>query len=299
MSEAWDLYRSFLAVAETGSLSAAARTLRLTQPTIGRHIEALEATLGGAALFTRSPRGMRPTELAESLRPHAETMASAAQALARAASGEREAAEGVVRLTVSEIGGAEVLPPILAAFRRAHPRIDIELVMTDAQQDLLRRDADIAMRMVRPTQEALFAARCGAVRIGFYAHRRYLEARGEPRTLADLEHHDLIGFDRRPLEIAALTATGIPLDRSQFALRSDSDLAQLACLRAGFGIGACQHALARRDPDLVPVLRDAFRFDLEIWVAMHEDLRRVRRLRLLFDHLVEGLKAYVASAPAD
>lgn len=299
MSEAWDLYRSFLAVAETGSLSSAARRLRLTQPTVGRHIEALEATLGGAALFTRSPRGMRPTELAESLRPHAETMAAAAQALARVASGEVEAAEGVVRLTVSEVVGAEVLPPMLTAFRRAQPRIDIELVMTDAQQDLLRRDADIAVRMARPTQGALYAARVGAVRVEFHAHRRYLAARGEPRTLDDLSDHDLIGFDRRTLEIASLRATGIPLDPRQFALRSDSDLAQLACLRAGFGIGACQQGLARRDPNLVPVLREAFHFDLEVWVAMHEDLKRVRRLRLLFDHLVEGLKAYVAESRPD
>ena len=293
---AWDHYRSFLAVADKGSLSAAARALGLTQPTLGRHIEALEASLGGAALFTRSPAGLRPTETALALRPHAEAMAMAAEALMRTASGETDAARGVVRVTASEIVGAEVLPAILTDFREAQPDIDVELVLSNQQQDLLRRDADIAVRMARPTQDALFARKLGEVRLYFHAHRRYLERHGEPRDMDDLAaNHTLIGFDRISPSIGNLDTSGIAITRDIFSLRTDSDLAQLACLRAGYGISPCQLALAR-DHELIPILKDKFHFDLEVWVAMHEDLKAVKRMRLMFEALAEGLKAYVAEA---
>ena len=145
-----------------GSLSGAARRLGLTQPTVGRHIDALEAALG-LTLFTRSPRGLAPTTAALALAPHVEAMAASAAALARTASGEAAADRGVVRVTASEIIGCEVLPPILAAFRAEHPGIAVELALTNRNEDLARRDADIAVRMVRPTQSALARA----------AHRRF------------------------------------------------------------------------------------------------------------------------------
>jgi len=292
---AWDLYRAFLAVLEAGSLSGAARALGLAQPTVGRHIEALEAALGGAVLFTRSPGGLRPTEVALSLEPHAQAMAAAAGALVRTASGDADAVRGAVRLTASDIVGAEVLPPILTAFRERHGEVAIELVLSNRQEDLLRRDADIAVRMARPTQNALFARRVGSIHLGFYAHRRYLEKHGEPLTLDDLAGHAVIGYDRLAPPQEALKAVGFEVSRDLFALRTDSDLAQIAALRAGFGICACQPAIARRDPGLVLILTGAFGFDLEAWVVMHEDLKASRRMRLMFDHLVEGLKAYVAA----
>jgi DNA-binding transcriptional LysR family regulator len=290
----WDLYRAFLAVLQAGSLSGAARALGIAQPTVGRHIEALEAALGGTALFTRSPGGLRPTEAAAALAPHAQAMAAAADALVRTASGEAEGVRGVVRVTASDIVGAEILPPLLTDFRDQHREVVIELALSNRQEDLLRRDADIAVRMTRPTQGALTARRIGVVHLYFYAHRSYLQKYGEPRSMADLVHHNLIGFDRNGPPPEALGAIGSIITRDVFALRTDSDLGQLAALRAGFGIGACQPAIARQDPNLVPVLTDAFSFELEAWVAMHEDLKSVRRMRLMFDHLVEGLKAYVA-----
>jgi DNA-binding transcriptional LysR family regulator len=289
----WDLYRSFLAVLAEGSLSAAARRLGLTQPTLGRHIEALEAALGGAVLFTRSPSGLNPTEAALALGPHVEAMAAAAEALLRTASGEIDAARGVVRITTSDIMGAEVLPAILTGFHEQWPEVTIELVLSNRQEDLLRRDADIAVRMARPRQEALVARHVGDVTVRLFAHERYLAARGIPASLEDAAH-SAIGFDRAYQPIRALESLAMPLDRSLFAFRSDNDLAQLAALRAGFGIGACQVQIARRDPTLVPVLEDQFSFDLECWVAMHEDLKASRRMRLVFDALVEGLAAFVA-----
>ncbi|MEO8926371.1 MAG: LysR family transcriptional regulator [Caulobacteraceae bacterium] len=292
---AWDLYRAFLAVLDAGSLSGAARALDLAQPTVGRHIEALEQALGGGPLFTRSPGGLRPTEAALSLAPHAQAMATAAAALVRTASGEAGSVRGVVRLTASDIVGAEVLPPILTDFRERHGEVAIELVLSNRQEDLLRRDADIAVRMARPTQSALLAHRIGAVRLTMFAHRRYLERHGEPRSLDDLARHTLIGYDRLQPPREALRQIGLDVTRDLFALRTDSDLAQIAALRAGFGLCPCQPAIARSDPDLVPVLADLFAFDLEVWVVMHEDLKTSRRMRLLFDHLVERLKAYVSA----
>jgi DNA-binding transcriptional LysR family regulator len=289
----WSLYRSFLAVADTGSLSAAARRLGATQPTIGRHIAALEAALGGAALFTRSPAGLAPTEAALALKPHAEEMAQAAEALLRTASGSAVSDAGVVRLTASEIVGGEVLPPLLTLFRSRHPQIDVELVLSDRQEDLLRREADIAVRMARPTQNALVARKIGVVGIYFYGHQRYLKARGTPQTLEDLRQHTLIGFDRTPPNLESLEGLPIEVTRDLFSLRTDSGLAQIAMLRAGYGLCPCQPALT--DRTLVPVLVDQFRMDLEVWVAMHEDLRATRRMRLMFDFLCEGLASYVAS----
>jgi DNA-binding transcriptional LysR family regulator len=290
----WDLYRSFLAVLGAGTLSGAARALGIAQPTVGRHVEALEQALG-TPLFTRSQAGLQPTETALALRPHAQAMATAAEALVRTASGEAGAVRGAIRVTASEIVGAEILPAILTDFREAHGEVELELVLSNLQQDLLRRDADIAVRMARPTQGALFARRIGEVRLTFYGHRKYLQRHGEPRTVDELANHTLIGFDRAVPSIASLDATGLTVSREMFALRCDSDLAQLAALRAGYGLAPCQPAIASRDPNLVPILKDQFAFDLEVWVVMHEDLKAVKRMRLLFDHLVEGLKAYVAT----
>lgn len=289
----WELYRSFLAVLRQGSLSAAARQLRLTQPTIGRHVRALEEALG-VALFTRSPSGLAATAAALDLRAPAEAMEAAAEALRRAASGAADAARGTVRLTASELVGAEVLPAMLARFRAEHPGIVLELALTNRTEDLLRRDADIAVRMARPRQAALLARRIGKVGIGLYAHRRYLAAHGTPRSIDALMRHPIIGYDRDTTSWDSIGSLPPGVTREIFAFRCDNDLAQLAALRAGLGIGACQHGIARREPALVPVLARVIGFSLEMWLAMHEDLRASRRVRLLFDHLVRELGGYVA-----
>jgi DNA-binding transcriptional LysR family regulator len=288
----WELYRSFLAVVREQSLSAAGRALGLTQPTIGRHVGELEDALG-VALFTRSPSGLRPTPGAVALVPFAEAMESAADALVRTATGEAHEERGAVRVTASEMIGGEVLPAILTAFREEHPRIDVELVLSNRTQDLSRREADLAVRMVKPTQSSLVTRKIGNVRIEPHAHPRYLHAHGAPRTLDEIASHTMIGFDK----IAPTSGVrGLPfaVTRDLFAFRCDSDLAQYAALKAGFGIGFCQTPLGRRD-GLLPVLRDAFRIELGMWLVMHEDLKASRRVRLLFDHLARALAAYVVS----
>lgn len=290
----WELYRSFLAVLREGSLSVAARSLGLTQPTVGRHVRQLESALG-AALFTRSQSGLRPTAAAHALEPHAQAMAGAAAALIRAIAGKDFDAHAVVRIAASEIVGAEVLPPILTAFRARHPGVSFELSLSDRTEDLLRRDADIAVRMMRPKQDSLVARRVGSVTVGFHAHRRYLDRHGRPGNVAQLAKHVLIGFDRETASIRALRRLGLRLKRDDFAFRSDSHLAQLAAIRAGFGIGLCQTGIARRDPDLIRVLPGDFAFELEVWLAMHEDLRASAPMRAVYDHLAAALSDYAGA----
>ena len=288
----WDLYRSFLSVLREGSLSGAARALRLTQPTVGRHIAELEQSLGGV-LFTRSPSGLVPTQSALNLVPHADAMAASADALVRAASGEPDEPKGSVRVTASEFVGALVLPAMLASFHEAHPKIAVEIALSNRNQDLLRQEADIAVRMAEPTQQALLAKKIGDVRIGLFAHRRYLKRHGTPRDLGELvAKHALIGFDRDTSALRALRQTGLPITRDLFALRTDSDPAQFHALCAGFGVGACQVGAAVKVRELAPVLPEVFSFQLGMWLVMHEDLKTSRRVRLLFDHLAANLAIY-------
>ncbi|WP_109126876.1 LysR family transcriptional regulator [Dyella sp. C11] len=291
LEPAWELYRSFLAVMREGSLSGAARTLGMTQPSLGRHMRELESALG-APLFARSPQGLVPTDLARELVPHAQAMASASAALRRTASAGKGEVSGTVRVTASEVMGAEVLPAMLAAFRERHPDIVIELVLSNGTADLLRRDADLAVRMVQPTQDALVARHVGRVELGLFAHQRYLDTHGHPQHPDDLSGHALVGFDTETPYIRRMRPPGVPYTREHFALRTDSDLAALAAIRAGFGIGFAQVSLMRRDAQLVRLMATELSFPMDTWVVMHEDLRSSLRVRRLFDHLATALESY-------
>ncbi|TFL15945.1 LysR family transcriptional regulator [Jannaschia formosa] len=291
MNTSWDLVRSFLGVLEHGSLSGAARALGLTQPTLARHIAQLESDLG-RSLFTRSPQGLSPTADAERLKPYGEAMAAAAEAMVRAASGDEKTLSGVVRIAASDVIGTEVLPEILRGLTMAHPNLAVELVLSNSSADLLRRDADIAVRMIRPTQKALIARRAGLIRLGLFAHRDYLALRGMPKRIEDLHEHAVIGFDRDPSGPAILDAIGGGLRRDMFTYRIDNQIAQIAAIRAACGPGIVQVKLAERS-GLVRLFQDEINLSLEAWITMHEDLRNDPRMRLAFDHLYEGMSRHV------
>lgn len=291
----WELYRSFLGVLKEGSLSGAARALGVTQPTVGRHIAALEKSLK-LVLFTRSPTGLLPTEAALALQTHAESMESTAAALERTAASQGAGIRGVVRITASDVIGVEVLPTVLARLHHEHPDLKIELVLTNRVQDLLRREADIAVRMTPPRQETLIARRVGRIEIGLHASREYLAIHGTPRNIAELTRHTLIGFDQETAFIRSARKSLPAMSREMFSLRTDSDLAQLALIRAGAGIGGCQVPLARRSDSLVRVLQRQIALPLETWITMHEDLRNRPSCRVVFDALVAGLQQHVAAA---
>jgi DNA-binding transcriptional LysR family regulator len=288
----WEWYRTFLRVLETGSLSAAGRAMGLTQPTVGRHIDSLETALG-LKLFTRAFDGFAPTDAALELEPYAAALATTAAALRRVASSHGSGVRGTVRLTASEVIGVEVLPPILAALRREHPKLTIELVLSNKVDDLLHREADIAVRMFRPSQDALVAKRVGGVEVGLYAHERYLTEHGVPKSMEELSGHAIIGFDQENAFIRKLQDQFPAFSRAAFAFRADSDLAHLAAIRAGFGIGICQSALAARDEAIVRVLKTKFSLTMDTWIAMHEDLRESPRCAVTFTALAAGLSAYL------
>ena len=187
-----------------------------------------------------------------------------------------------------------MLPPILARYRAENPGVAIELALTNRNEDLSRREADIAVRMARPTQTTLVARRIGESRIGLFAHRDYLARFGTPETPEDLARHRLIGFDRDDRTFRAAGSIALQLRPESFGFRCDNDLAQLAALRAGVGIGGAQENIARRTPELVRLFAKVWSMSLEVWLVMHEDVSATPRIRRLYEHLAGGLSAYVA-----
>lgn len=288
----WTLWRSFLAVADTGSLSAAARRLGLTQPTLGRNIEALETAIC-QPLFLRAPQGMMPTPAAQALMPEAQTMAHAAASLERRAASSGEF-RGTVRIAASHVVGAEVLPRLLAPLLDQHPGLAIELDLSNDPADLGRHAADLAIRMTRPGQSSLIARKLADVRLGLFAHAGYLGRHGTPTDPAELAGHVLIGPDRNTAALAGLDA--LQLGRSALRLRSDSEAAQIASVRAGLGIGVLQQAIAALDPAPVPVLPDRFAWQLEAWLVLPDGLRALAPVRRVADHLAKVLPRFYAGA---
>lgn len=289
---AWEDQRAFLAVLEEGSLSGAARRLGVAQPTVRARVEALEQALG-VVLFTRSVNGLTPTEQARSLGDTARAMARASDAFVRSASAPPGQVAGVVRLSVSEFVGIEVLPPMLASLRATHPGIVVEVSLSNASADLLEQEVDIAVRMHPPRHEALVIQKVGAIPLGLFAHRDYLARRGTPTGRKDLLGHDFIGPDRARPDLQFAAALYPDLARERFVVRTDSHPAVLALARAGLGIAVVQAPIGRADPLLAPVLPDLEIGVLDTWIVTHGDLRGVPRVRAVFDHLVGAFNAYV------
>lgn len=288
ITSGWTLWRSFAAVAEHGSLSAAARVLGLSQPTLGRHIEALEIGLG-VKLFDRSLSGFRPTE--RGLRAH-EAVRRAAGALAEAelvSAGASAALEGHVRITASVVTSHYTLPFMLAQLRREFPSIAIELVPTDSPENLLMREADIAVRMFRPTQLDLITRKLGESPVVPCAHASYIESRGRPATLDALFDHDVLGFDRSELLINAARQMGWPVRREDFAFRCDNQSALWEMIKAGCGIGFAQRNIIAATHGVEEIDLPLAIPPLEVWLTTHKELYGARRIRVIYDRLADML----------
>ena len=284
----WRLARSFLAALEHGSLLGAARALGTSQPTLGRHIAELESQLG-VVLFERTGRGLLPTEMAGRLAEPARAMESAALQLARGASGGKEGATGTVRISASQTVACYLLPNVLASLRASVPGLQIELVASNEVSNLLRREADIAVRMVQPEQATLLAKRIGRITLGAYAHRDYLRRRGVPREPADLLAHEVIGGDRNEDIVRGFNAMGLAVTRANFAFRSDDLIAGWQAVRAGLGVGFVADYLARTDPAVVPILPMLKIPPLPMWLAVHREIRSSARIRAVYDFLAQAL----------
>lgn len=288
----WSLVRSFLAVLEKGSLLAASRDLQLSQPTIGRHVAELESQLG-LVLFDRNGRGLLPTEAAYHLAESARIMQSGADQLARNVMGADLGASGTVRITASQPVSCYVLPPLLAQMRLSLPDVQVELVASNEVSNLLRREADIAVRMVQPQQASIIARRVGKVTLRACAHQDYLRRRGVPRQPNDLLAHDLIGGDRNDDTLKGFAAQGLVVGREQFAFRSDDLIVVWQAVRAGLGVGFVSEYLIRSDPAVIPVLPKLKIQPLPVWLAVHKEIRTSKRIRAVYDFLADALPAAI------
>jgi len=285
----WRLVRSFLAALDQGSLLGAARVLRTSQPTLGRHISELESQLG-VLLFERTGRGLVPTATALKLADAARGMAEGADQLARTLSGVQGKSAGTVRISASTPVAFQLLPPILLQMRQALPDIQVELVASNAVSNLLRREADIAVRMVRPDQGSLVAKKIGAVSVGAFAHRTYLARRSPIRQPLDLMGHELIGSDTDSAILEGFKAMGFPVSKDLFAFRTDDFIVQWQAVRAGLGIGFMASYMARTDTDVVQVLPDLLRIPpLPMWLVVHREIRTSQRIRSVYDFLADAL----------
>ncbi len=284
----WSLVRSFLAVLEKGSLLAASRDLQLSQPTIGRHVAELESQLG-LVLFDRNGRGLLPTEAAYHLAESARIMQSGADQLARNVLGADLGASGTVRITASQPVSCYVLPPLLAQMRLSLPDVQVEMVASNEVSNLLRREADIAVRMVQPKQASIIARRVGKVTLRACAHQDYLRRRGVPRQPSDLLAHDLIGGDRNDDTLKGFAAQGLVVGREQFAFRADDLIVVWQAVRAGLGVGFVSEHLIRSDSAVIPVLPKLKIEPLPVWLAVHKEIRTSKRIRAVYDFLADAL----------
>ncbi|WDR01444.1 LysR family transcriptional regulator [Devosia algicola] len=289
----WSLWRSFAAVVETGSLSGAARSLSLSQPTLGRHIEALEQRLG-VPLFERTLSGLKPNPTALRMLEPVQLAQSALSQASLVAEGAQQDLGGAVRLTASTVVCHYVLPRILVGIRDKFPNIAIELVPTDSAENLLLRESDIAIRMFRPTQLDLITKKLGELPTVCCASQAYLDRRGTPQSIDDLYQHDLVGLDRSELIIAHANALGFPLTRDHFALRCDSQTNLWELIRAGLGIGFAQRHMVAHTPEMRAVLPQMPLPALEVWLTTHRELFTSGRIRVIYDALAEALVGHIA-----
>lgn len=287
---AWEHLATFLAVAESGSLSAAAQRLGVSQPTAGRHVQALEDELG-VTLFVRHARGLALTDEGATLLASARGIAERMDAIFRGAQGAEAKLRGSVRISAAEPVGVYAMGPCFAQMRSELPDISLELVIDNSPANLSSREADIAARMFKPTQLDLIARRIGMVELGLFASREYLASHGMPKAIQFGSGHTWIGMDRDPSWHRFIAEIG--LSARDFAYRCDNILAQIQAVRDGVGIGGMHVALASQDDRLVRVLPEISLPPLEMWLVMHRDLRGNAAVRTVFERLVVGLSAYL------
>ena len=281
MAEAfdWALMRSFLAVMEAGSLLGAARQLSSSQPTLGRHVAQLEAQLG-VPLFERTGHGLQP---------------QGADAVARTLTRDQAGIAGTVRISASRAVASYLLPPLLADLRLREPQLAIEVVSSNAVSNLLRREADIAIRMVRPVQASLIARKVASVALCACAHEDYLRRKGVPRTAQELPRFDLIGYDHDDTILRGFRAMGVEVTREVFAVRSDDDIVLWQSIRAGLGVGFAARYIAAGDARVRTVLPELSIPPLPVWLTVHREIRGSARIRAVYDFLASAIPAALAA----
>ncbi len=289
----WSLLNDLLLTMESGSFSQAARMLGVSQSTVGRRVAELERELG-VHLFERGGRRLIPTETARQLAEEARSVSERIDAVVRLTETKRTEPSGVLRLSASHFTALHVLPPILSSLASRHPMLTLELSASGSTEDLQRREADIAVRHIRPRQPELIAKKLGEIAIGAYASDDYLGRCGTPRSIADLRRHRLITGDRDKVVHQAASRFGWDISTSDTSLATDFFPLHLAAARAGAGIGFLNRATAQADPDLVEILPELEIEPMPVWLVTHRGIADSKRVRLVFDALAEGIRLYLA-----
>ncbi len=285
-SLSWDLIRDFLVVARKGSLSQASKKLGVSQPTLSRNIQALEAKTK-LNLFRRSTQGLVLTDAGGSLMDVAERMAKTACMFERQVTGLSAELKGDVRIAANEVVAHYLLPPVITAFRQEHQKINIDIVVSNATTSLSKREADIALRMYRPTQPDLVARRLPDMPLALYATNDYINRQGMPKDIASLDEHDIIGFDEVSCSICEVRALGKTFTRNQFSVRTDNLLTQISLGRMGAGILCTHRNIARHMPELIPILEELELPPVECWLVCHADTQYNSCIRILLDFIAE------------
>ncbi|MCR9077477.1 MAG: LysR family transcriptional regulator [Hyphomonadaceae bacterium] len=284
----WNQVRAFLATAEEGSLSAAARALGQTQPTLSRQVAALEEDLG-VTLFERAGRAMALTDAGRDLMEHVRIMADAATQVSLVASGQSQVIEGKVVITATGAMATYHLPPIIRKIRDQAPGITLDIVTSNEVQDLTRREADISIRHARPTQPDLIAKLIGESAAHLYASEDYVRTLGPVENLKDLEDADFIGFDRNDELIAEMARHGLSLTHRNFTLNSRAGTVMRELVAQGLGIGFLTRDIEQLDPRIRPILPDKITLPVPVWLVTHRELHTSKRIRVVYDILAEEL----------
>ncbi|MEM7547619.1 MAG: LysR family transcriptional regulator [Pseudomonadota bacterium] len=285
----WNQVRAFLATAEEGSFSSAARALNTTQPTIGRQISELEEKLG-ITLVERSVRGPKLTEAGCDLLDHVRAMGEAATLISMSATAHSEDISGLVSVTATDLLSAQILPGLLAPLRDSNPAIRVNIVASNDLQNLIQREADIAIRHVRPEQPDLIARHVGDFHASLYASKAYLDQAGRPRTPQEVAEHAFVGNPDPDRLIAPMRNLGIPLRPDNFVMSSDSGVVVWQLLLADLGITVFPNALCDPNPALERVQPELPPFQFPIWLVTHRELQTSKRIRVVFDLLVRDLR---------
>lgn len=284
----WNHLKAFLETAETGSLSAAARKLGLTQPTLSRQVAAIEQRMG-VTLFERVGKSMALTSTGLDLLEHVRAMGAAAESLQLAATGRCQAVAGVVSVSASDAVAAMLLPPLVRQLHDQEPGITIEVISSNALSDLLRREADIAIRHVKPEHPDLIARLVRVASAHFYASEAWVTTHGHPRSVNDAIELPFVGVDRSGQFLAHLRQHGLPLTEANFSCYAEHSMAHWALVREGMGIGVMMDEMARATPGIVRVLDDLLPVRFPVWLVCHRELRTSRRIRVVFEALAAGL----------
>ncbi|MGB0849215.1 MAG: LysR family transcriptional regulator [Thiolinea sp.] len=284
----WNLIRVFLSVADNGTLSRASEALEISQPTVGRHINELEA-ITGLTLFVRGRSGMELSEAGLKLVDDARGMASEAEQFILKAAGTASTVSGTIRITASEVVSTHLLPPLLCALKDAEPEIDIELVASNNVDNLLARDADIAIRMFRPTQNDLIARKVNEMAMGIHIAESYQQQFGAPTSFTELFRHRIVGYDRNDLIITSMAAYGVKANRDMFTFRTDDQVVYWELVKAGAGIGFYPRYIAANTPGIITILPGLEIGTMPMWLTAHQELRTNLRIRRVMDFLSDAL----------